>query len=110
MSGCGTGCVIFIWVGFLWPVIISIAYLAFKTEINKKGIYFLASTMAGYGMYIAINFLMVFLLRTFIDIEKITENGVNVEILANSLFWVSLFVIFLPPVLSSHLLAKRFSN
>ena len=110
MSECGLGCIIFIWVSFLWPVIITVAYIVLKKVITRKSMYFLASIAAGYGMLIVINFLIMPLLKTSIDIEKITENGVNIEILTSSLFWIGLFTIYLPPILSSYLLAKKFSS
>jgi hypothetical protein len=109
MSGCGVGCVIFIWASFLWPIIVSIAFLLFKSKIIKKGKYFLVNSLVGYGIFICVNILIIILTRTFIDIEKLTENGVNIEMLANSIFWVGILVLYFPPIVSSHLLAKRFS-
>ena len=110
MDGCGLGCVIFIWVGFLWPVITTYAVLLIKgRHISRKRKYFFVSTLTGYGLFIGANVLVTFLARWFLDTEQLMEKGVNIETLASGMFWTIGLLLYLPPAISSYLLAKRFS-
>ena len=109
MSGCGIECVIFIWVSFLWPVLVTAAYLHFKKSITKKGKYFLINTIIGYAIYILTNILLMYFARNFINIDELENSGVNLESAANIFIFVSMLILFLPPVASSYYVAKKFS-
>ena len=110
MSGCGIGCVVFIWVSFLWPILVTIAYLMFKGAIRHKAKYFLASVIVGYLLFATVTFLGSFLVRQFIDIDRLMDGNLNIELLTGLLFVISVLAHYIPPILSSHMLAKRFSK
>ena len=105
MSGCGITCVIFIWVSFLWPVIVSGAYLTIKQNIEKQGKYFLISTVLGYILLVSSNFLVSYLAAILIK-GGFTEGK---ELYVNPVIWLTVVLLYLPPVISSHALAKKYS-
>lgn len=110
MDGCGLGCVIFIWVGFLWPVITTYAFLLIRgRHISRKVKYFFVSALVGYALFIGTNVLVTLLVRSFLDTERLMEKGINAEALVSDIFWVIGLLLFVPPVISSYRLAKRFS-
>jgi len=110
MSGCGIECVVFIWVSFLWPILVTIAYLMFKDAIRHKAKYFFASIIAGYLLFAAVSFLGSFLVRQFIEIDSLMDGNLNIELLPELIFVINVLAHYIPPLLSSHMLAKRFSK
>lgn len=102
MSGCEIECALFIWLGFLWPLIITSIYLITnKQQISSKGKYFLLSTFGGYALMIGFNFLIAFLANSFLDINS----GVEMKTLALG----TTIILFIPPMVLSHVLYKKYS-
>lgn len=67
MDNCGPACILFIWAGFLWPVIVSGVYLFIKRHgIISKVTYFLVSTFGGYVLLIGLNFLIGLIAKTIL--------------------------------------------
>ena len=96
-------CILFIWVGFLWPIIVSSFYLIiYKRQITAKGKYFLLSTIGGYVLLIGLNFLISILARNFLEVDS----DIDMNILAFS----TTIILFIPPVVFSHVLSKRIAN
>jgi len=103
MDNCGLTCVLFIWIGFLWPIIVSSFYLIIrKKQIIAKGKYFLLSTIGGYVLLIGLNFLISFFARNFLEVNS----DIGMKILAFS----TTVILFIPPVVFSHMLSKRIAN
>lgn len=101
MDGCGLACVIFIWVGFLWPVLVTFAFMAIKgASITRKGKYFIASVLVGYLLYVVGNTFAAWLARSLID---------TIQPVATSIFFVTALLLCVPPVISTYLIAKRYS-
>lgn len=102
MNNCGLTCVLFIWISFLWPIIVTSFYLIIKRkQITAKGKYFLLSTTGGYVLLIGLNFLISFLARSFIE-----PNDIGMITLAIG----TTIILFIPPVIFSHVLSKRIAN
>ena len=102
MSGCGAVCVLFIWSIFLLPIIISSSYLFIKkNQIKSKAKYLIISTIIGYMLIIGFNFLIGFVLRNFIDSSNINMNTLSL---------ITTLLLYIPPILASHLLAKNFNS
>lgn len=100
MDGCGLGCVIFIWVGLLWPVLVTLAFMATKgASISRKGKYFLASVFVGYLLFIVGNVLAAWLARALID---------TIQPVVTSVFLVTAILLYVPPVISTYFIAKRY--
>jgi hypothetical protein len=95
--------VIFIWVAFLWPIFISIAYSIWKgSVIPRLGAFFLLSVVAGYIVMVAANFLLMFGSRLILENPALPEAvGMVVSVL-------SVAVFFAPPLVSTHLLSRKF--
>lgn len=108
-SGMGTFGVIFIWASFLWSVLVTFAYLSFKKSIIKKGKYFLVSTIVEYAIYILSNILLMYLASNFINTEEIKNTGINLKLALNSFIFITMLILFLPPIASSHYVAKKYS-
>ena len=112
MNGCGIACVLFIWIIFLWPIIVSILFILIK-KINNKGKYFLISVSVGYIILIFCNILIIFLSRKFLNIDelvKLVKNGTDLELLNNILGWTTSIILFLPPILFSYYLSKKYQK
>jgi len=102
MDNCGPTCILFIWAGFLWPVIVSGFYLIIKRDkIVSKGKYFLVSTFGGYILLIGFNFLISFIASSFL--------GPDSEVEMKTLVMVTTMILFIPPVVFSHVLSKKYS-
>ena len=103
MNNCGPICILFIWIGFFWPVIVSGFYLVIKREqITSKGKYFLLSTFGGYVLFIGFNFLISYLARNFLEINSEEE--------MNTLVLITAIMLFIPPIIFSYVLSKRTAN
>ena len=103
MDNCGLTCVLFIWIGFLWPIIVSSFYLNIrKKQIIAKGKYFLLSTIGGYILLIGLNFLISFFARNFVEVNS----DIDMKVLAFS----TTAILFIPPVVFSHMSSKRIAN
>ena len=103
MSNCGLICILFIWIGFLWPILVSSFYLIInKQKIRAKAKYFLSSTLGGYILLISLNWLIGFLARNFLEINS--HEGMNILALSTTM------ILFIPPVIFSHILFKRTAN
>ncbi len=101
MSGCGASCVLFIWTLFLLPIIMSLIFLLIKkNKLKSKGRYFLVNTVIGYASIIGFNFLISFIVKNFIDSSTINMNILSI---------VSTILLFVPPIIFSYLLAKKFT-
>ena len=101
MNGCGVACVLFIWSVFLLPIIVSLTFLFIKkNKLKSKSKFFLLSTAIGYALLIGFNFLIGFVLRNFID-----SSNVNM----NTLSMITTILLFIPPIISSYFLAKKFT-
>jgi hypothetical protein len=107
MSGCGIGCILLLWTIFLWPLIVSFFYLILKRKsIISKGKFFLLSSLIGYTLTIGVSVLMNFLK----DITEITEFILNsTETQQSLIWWFESCILFLPTIVSSHLLARKYS-
>jgi len=102
MDNCGTICILFIWSGFLWPLIVSGFYLIIKKQqIRSKGKFFLLSSLGGYVLLIGFNFLISFIARSFLGPES--------EVEMKTLAMVTTMILFIPPVVLSHVLSKKYS-
>jgi hypothetical protein len=100
--------VVIIWAGFLWPMLVTIAYLLIKgRKISDKGKCFVISTAVGYVVFVIANVLFSLLVQVFIDTDKITKNSQDFELLASSLVLFSVIFFLAPPIISSHILYKR---
>ena len=103
MDNCGLICILFIWIGFLWPIIVSGFYLIIrKKQITAKGKYFLLSTIGGYTLFIGFNFLISFLARNFLEVNS--DEGMKILALTTTM------ILFIPPVIFGHVLFKRTAN
>jgi len=109
MSGCGITCALFIWIGFLWPIIVSILFILIK-KMDNKGKYFLVSTSIGYVIFIFFNFLIMFLSRKFIDVDEFIKNGTDLELVSNIVGWITPIALFIPPIIFSYYLSKKYKN
>ena len=109
MSRCGGSCVAFIWVSFLWPALVTIPYLILQNKINKKGKYFLINTILGYALFVAGNFIIMFLVRNFIDVEELMNSGANLEHVSSWVIGATVLFMYIPPIISSYFVAKKFS-
>ncbi len=90
MNSCGAGCVLFIWLIFLWPIIVSITLLnIFAPKILKRWTYFFISALLGYLFLILLNYSM---------------NYLNSQPLL-----MVLVVVLFPQVAISYFLARKFS-
>lgn len=66
MDGIGLGGVIFIWIAFLWPVIVSSTYVLFRSDhIASNSRLWWIGTFIGYGLYLGSGPLAVFLISIF---------------------------------------------
>jgi len=102
--------VVFIWVVFLWPVLLSGFYLAWKKSLIKsKGKFFLASTAVGYVLLILGNILGTALILGFVKASGTYVETPNTETFVTIITAVIMAILLLLPVVSTHLLAKRFS-
>ncbi len=102
MDNCGPICILFIWNGFLWPLIVSGLYLIVKKQqITSKGKFFLLSSLGGYVLMIGLNFLISFIAKSFL--------GPNSEVEMKTLAIVITMILFIPPVILSHVLSKKYS-
>ena len=102
MDNCGPACILFIWAGFLWPIIVSGFFLIIKRDkIISKRKYFLVSTFGGYVLLIGFNFFIGFVARIYID-----PNG-DAEM--KTIVMVTTMILLLPPVVLSHVLSKKYS-
>lgn len=109
MGGCGGWCVIFIWVSFLWPILVTAGYLYFKKSITRKGKYFFINIIVGYVVYGLTNVLIMYFARHYITIEELRNSGINMESAENIFVLIAILILFLPPIVSSHFVAKKFS-
>ena len=99
MDGVGTGGVVFIWIGFLWPFIVSSAYLVISKP-SRAGKYFLVSTAIGYVIMIGLNMVFVAIARNTTDVSK-TES-------VPFIVWIGLSLMFLLPAVSGHFLSRKY--
>ena len=100
MDNCGSACILYIWIAFLWPIIVSSFYLIIrKKQIIAKGKYFLLSAIGGYVLLVGFNFLISFLVRNFLELDS-----VNIKILAIA----TTIILFILPVVFSHVLFKKY--
>ena len=103
MSNCGLICILFIWIVFLWPILVSSFYLIInRQKIRAKVRYFLLSTIGGYILLVSLNWLIGFLARNFLEINS--HEGMNILALSTTV------ILFIPPVIFSHVLFKRIAN
>jgi len=109
MNGCGITCVLFIWITFLWPIIVSILFILIK-KINNKGKYFLISVSIGYIVLIFCNILITFLSRKFLNVDELVKNGTDLELVSNILGWTTSIISFLPPIILSYYLSKKYQK
>lgn len=107
MSGCGTGCILLLWTLFLWPFIVAFGYLLLKgKQIISKGKFFLLSLLIGYALIIGVNVLMNYLKES----TDITELFLNSSVTQQSfLWWVEACILFIPTVIASHVLSRKYS-
>lgn len=108
----GFGIVIFIWLGLLWPFVVSIAFVASKGEnITNRGRYFLLSVICGYGLAFFIGqALPVVLQATGLD-DYLVEAGKRGQSLFKQIYNAALFLlIFIPQIVLSYALYKKYSE
>lgn len=86
MDGCGTGCVIAIWVGFAWPAIVTFVIFERRANtINGRLSFFVQSILAGYASMLLLNFLIAAGARALIP--DVTRIGASDMATAFSLTW-----------------------
>jgi hypothetical protein len=63
MEGCGVACVLFIWLVFLWPILVTAACIVWKKKkIEKVGLFAFLSILIGYAILIGLQLLSPFIL------------------------------------------------
>ena len=51
----------------------------------------------------------MYLASNFINIEEIKNTGINLKFALNSFLFVTMLILFLPPIASSYYVAKKYS-
>jgi len=111
MNGCGAACVLFIWVGFLWPFLVTSVYAVWKDKrIEKTGIFSLVSILAGYAVMIGAEFLVTPILNNFVglDEEEYFKNNMGSVILWMDVHFIVFFVLL--PVVVIHFISTKFQG
>ncbi len=107
MSGCGVACILYIWTLFLWPFIVPSGYIVFKgKQIISKGKFFLLSLLIGYALIIGVIVLMNYL-KDNTEMNELLLN--STEIQQTLFWWFGTCIMFLPTIVASHVLSKKYS-
>lgn len=88
------------WLSTLWPVLISIIFLAsLKKKINKKLIFFISSIAAGYMTMLTLNWISTLLLSSIVSSTDIAANSsmfmLKAFAITGSIFILPVIVVFL---------------
>lgn len=107
----GWGGVAFIWTGFLWPVLVTVVYVIWKrAAILRKGLFFVASVVAGYLAMLMGSLLSYILVRSVISIEDLERGDIPNENLIHVFVVLGALLYFMLPVLSTHFLSRKLSR
>jgi hypothetical protein len=95
----GWGGVIFIWIGFLWPVIVTSLFMLLKSSAVKKGSKFILSVAGGYAAMFVGNFLAIGCAKVLTSDYLLGNSGASFEKYFGSLMNI-VFILFmvLPPI------------
>ena len=103
----GWGGVIFIWIGFLWPVIVTSLFTLVKSSAVKKSGNFALSIAGGYTAMFAGNFLALGCVKILTSDYLLGESGPSFEKYVSSSMNI-LFIVFmvLPPIAVAFYITK----
>ncbi len=101
------------WLNYIWPIVVTVGYILIKTKINKKIKYSILSVLFGYTVMVVSNvvgpIIMVYLISSntmhAVSLGSIAHGWITTSI--NVL--LTILIAFVPPIISSHFLAKKFS-
>lgn len=103
MDNCGQACILFIWSGLLWPLIVPGFYLIIKRQqITSKGKFFLLCSFYGYVLLIGCDFFIIFIARILL--------GPDSEVEMKTLAMAITVILFISPIILSHVMSKKYSS
>ena len=104
----GLGGVIFIWVGFLWPVIVTSLFTIFKNSAVRKRGYFALSLFGGYVSMFIGNFITVGFSNILTSSYLLGNGGESFEkYFSSSMSILGFIFIALPPIFIAFFVSKK---